>query len=381
MESEIDNDYLSVIQRCSNACTRSGMAALLLSSLLLALMNPIIKAVEYEALLSYSYHRHNVRISLEKLVKTPCWAELINEYGEKKLNNEWKLKDIKELTCFINISATNPANTSSKESSSEERKQNTKNETKTAPLAPTGLAILGGDYTVPLPYISNIINSLKQASEPNNIRLARRYSNEYDYDIYEWETYKYNILKDLPVTPKERFRIGPGDSRVNIERIHEQYIDSLTLSQAKEISSIYMPDYKQLDENLNKFKIKLPTIPVSVSSTAAALFIQSGILLSVIYFWVFVREAKETKIFLYKATLFGVFSRTFQSKVFFSLLISMPCISLAIYTLNPVLISLPSTIISIVSVALTFAILKIVYSKLFYKIIHFKDLITGNAKI
>jgi len=378
MESEIDNDCLSVIQRCSNACTRSGMAALLFSSLLLALMNPIIKAVEYEALLSYSYHRHNVRISLEKLVKTPCWAELINEYGEKKLNNEWKLMDIKELTCFINISATNPVNTNSKKSSSEERKQNAKSENKTVPAAPTGLGV---GYTAPLPYISNIINSLKLASETNNIRLARRYSNEYDYDIYEWETYKYNILKDLPVTPEERFRTGPGDSHVNIERIHAKYIDYLTLNQAKEISSIYMPDYKQLDENLNKFKIKLPTIPVSVSSTAAALFIQSGILLSVIYFWVFVSEAKETKIFHYKATLFGVFSRTFQSKVFFALLISMPCMSLAIYTLNPVLISLPSIIISIVSVALTFAILKIVYSELFYKIIHFKDLITGNAKL
>ena len=65
--------------RCSEACTRAGTFALLLSAVAIALLGPIVAANVRSALLDYISNRLALKEAVDQIQTNPCWQALIDE--------------------------------------------------------------------------------------------------------------------------------------------------------------------------------------------------------------------------------------------------------------------------------------------------------------
>jgi hypothetical protein len=67
--------------RCSEACTRAGTFALLLSAIAISLLSPLDSGNNRTALQSYISLRLALKEEVEQMSANPCWQKLSEDFG------------------------------------------------------------------------------------------------------------------------------------------------------------------------------------------------------------------------------------------------------------------------------------------------------------
>lgn len=84
--------------RCSTACTRAGLLALVMSLLALLLIQPLRKEWDIRALGRYVSLRLDLSESLKELDQDPCWKALTMGQDGKNANR-WPLSKLHDIFC------------------------------------------------------------------------------------------------------------------------------------------------------------------------------------------------------------------------------------------------------------------------------------------
>jgi len=91
--SEVDN-------RCSEACVRAGLTALLFSALAISLIQPLIRQKAFDALEHYIALRLTLTYMLDELDRTECWQELNHSGPGVLAPNKWTITKLVEHKCI-----------------------------------------------------------------------------------------------------------------------------------------------------------------------------------------------------------------------------------------------------------------------------------------
>lgn len=98
IEKSNNKEKIEAIVRCSIACTRSGLVALILSFLALALTPFLDKQKQLDALGDYFAYRVNLFHHLQELPKERCWKALVNSSTGRDVLL-WPLQKLEDIYC------------------------------------------------------------------------------------------------------------------------------------------------------------------------------------------------------------------------------------------------------------------------------------------
>lgn len=356
--------------RCSSACARAAITALILSAIALSMIQPIKELLALNALVKYTFLREQLRIELDELENDFNWKSLQDSKFGIQAVMEWSIAKLLEYEC--KDPPTEPKEKSTTETP--DINQTKLKEKKpiisipddvppSAPSVPKGFGVVRRLYN-----IRKISSILFELGNLEMIRLARSASYMSNIQIYNWELLRYRILQEntglIPVGKGiSTFRSDQSPPKFYTEdRTYfnrDTLLEYLTLHNVRELSNYRFPDTKDLDLSIrDRAKFILPSLKQPIAFTSAIIFIEFGIALSVLYFWVYQREAQSSNTYPAPGTMFGVFSRTYLTKLIFLILSVLPLaasVLLAIY-------ATPLTYISIV-----FAVLVSIFSVLIVK--------------
>ena len=86
----------SLDSRCSIACTRAGLAALLLAAICLSFLVAQEEIIKFNRLGKYLSLRLNLVDNLEALQEDPCWLDLQIKEG-KQVERGWNLEKLRQI--------------------------------------------------------------------------------------------------------------------------------------------------------------------------------------------------------------------------------------------------------------------------------------------
>jgi hypothetical protein len=167
-------------------------------------------------------------------------------------------------------------------------------------------------------------------------------STRYNHYVYRWEILLdqlayHNMQKEGPTEGSSSTRyyriygypdigvIKFYDSSFNRKKYDDYPIRHLTLADVRKLSSYDPLTFSEIDRPINEqaqFSLS-PSSPL-LAHEAAAIFVEIFILISLIYFYIFQCEAKQSSSFPAAATLFGVFSRRCLFRFIFYVLLLFP---------------------------------------------------------
>lgn len=151
--------------RCSNACTRAGLTALLFSALAISMLQPLTKQKTFEALGKYIGSRLALQYALDELDADPCWQSLNrSESGASK----WTISRLTEYQC---TSKTKEPETKPEPAAPPPNPK--------VPAPPAGLRV-----SFPIEQAAMIANLLTALGDGDLLSLARFASNHFNYSIY-----------------------------------------------------------------------------------------------------------------------------------------------------------------------------------------------------
>jgi hypothetical protein len=85
--------------RCSEACTRAGAFALLLSAIAISLLGPLIAANTRTALQKYINFRLALKEQVDQTSADPCWQILSEQLGGMNLTKALSLTELGKIEC------------------------------------------------------------------------------------------------------------------------------------------------------------------------------------------------------------------------------------------------------------------------------------------
>ncbi len=342
---------------CSNACIRAGLAALLFSALAISMLQPLTHGKALDALLKYVSWRFALKEALGQLETDPCWEELTNRGSGAQESKEggfnflleyrcepkprssgiqpqviepspysWLYKDkaIKQssmagadtlwsISSFINLrysyADVQPESPSVPQADTD------------PPATPQGLKI-----TVPIFPIHEVVDLLSELGDGQVLMLARSFSYRYDRSIYNWETLRHKLIiknksKEIPVISI------PSKGKTYFVRSYsrDELLKYLTLQDVRSLATYELPDLSEVEFLIKESgRISLPWTSSPLGLGSASTFVELAILLSLIHFWLFQREAQYSNFFPAPGTLFGAYNRTQISQRIFLFLITVP---------------------------------------------------------
>jgi hypothetical protein len=216
-------------------------------------------------------------------------------------------------------------------------------------------------HEYPLPHLKSIIKILTDLGDGNLTNAARAYSPKFINSIDRWTMIYYRIQREnLAKQGVVSFKRGSSVTT----SISSEDLSAFTLANIEELSNFAVPDpvaYEDL--RLGQTTIQTPGVPLQIQLEAGSVVLVFGILLAVIYFWIFYGEARLSSHFPAQGSLFAAFLRTPASHIIFNLLIAVPgvcslvlAIWLTLYSFSPYI---KLTLIpGILTICFTLAILK-----------------------
>jgi hypothetical protein len=326
-EQEDPNRSLQLDFRCSNSCTRAGLTALLFAALAFAMLWPLEKAKQFDALGKYASLRLELKDSLDQLGGEPCWKVLLKTEGDKVLN--WTLSKLMEFRCGRPPAPKEgkpdkpPPSGSQKEEILEKPRSNSKGD-EIAPETPTGFMVWSESTIWEFDRIADILSELGNGEL---LKLARSYSHRFDRSIYRWEMLRYRILQENRGGPP--VSTPPSKSRgKDPDRSREEQIKYFRLENLRRLGDYELPELGEIEPLLKELShFSLPSLGMPVGLIAATHFIELGLVFMLVYFWVFQREAKLSRNYPAPGTLFGAFKRTFISRNMFKVFIALPAVA------------------------------------------------------
>ena len=320
--------------RCSIACTRAGLIALVLSFFGLTLLPSLDNEKELIALGEYFSHRTNLIHYLDELPKERCWKALVKtEIGQNALL--WPLQKLEDIYCSDAKGHVGFELLKDPHAKLEPGVQifawdipQGPVQPNSRPLAPVNLRTL---YS--LAPAHQIINHVLALGDQKMLAAARSFSNEYNSSIFKWEALRYRLIREGGL----QLTYSSGETVESTDDIGVLSLKWLTLTSLRELATAELPElskYDALKAGLGTFKIAVPWISAGTKPSFLAIGIQSGLLLCTIYFLLYFYEASIIPGFPFLGTLFGAFSRTRLFRLVFLVFVTVPPISSALLTIR-----------------------------------------------
>lgn len=326
--------------RCSNACTRAGLAALLLSAVAVALLQPLEKTQQLNEVLGYYGNRLAMADALNQLEKDPVWKFLKSSSVGAQAAKTWTLgqlleykvlDDGKSLRLKTDLPALQLPKTESKKSLSPP----------TSPPAAPGMAPTISPPTAPvmsptnlsvsldrtIDHLHYIATALTDLADGSKLSLARQYSNRHNREIFRWTRLRSTLIAQNAAKGNVPINIpGPAGNRFYVPEIQrEMLLKYLTMPQIIELINYEPVREYDLDPLLKEqSSLTVPSVGIPLTAIRAASLLEMALVLMTLYFWLYYREAKTSEHFPAPATLFAVFARTSLSRFIFNLLLLVP---------------------------------------------------------
>lgn len=192
--------------------------------------------------------------------------------------------------------------------------------------------------------------------DPSLLERGERYSQNFDYSVSKWRSLLQEEQPELmkralreKTTPREMFdfiRNGP-----------KNWYLFMTISEIEKYSAHEPPDLTKTSLFVKESpNVLLPSFPMLVDVISASIFIEIGLLVSTIYFWLFLREAKLSDVFPLPGTFLGVLSRNPVSRLLFDFLWAVGAVGSAILAYRSFSYSYANGILSFFIIVFSFLI-------------------------
>jgi hypothetical protein len=103
-------------------------------------------------------------------------------------------------------------------------------------------------------------------------------------------------------------------------------LDHLTIDDVIKLAEYEYPEWNKVESMIEKNKINIPSFSQKYRIIDASILIEIVILISIIYFWVFLVEAILSSNYPEKGTFFNAITRTMISKFYFFCLLLFPAV-------------------------------------------------------
>jgi hypothetical protein len=299
----------------SEACTRSGAFALLVSVLLLVLCVSLQGRKADRALADYVAARQNLAMFAEELQKDQIWqqyAESHTDADQKPLAQLIHTKVDMSRTS-ANTGLQNPAGTPSRSI-----EPHSPNSSDRAPLPPSGLTVSMSAELGELSEMSHIVQSWRELNDLNLLTRSSETSNYFSFSIAKWANRRANLMYDhvrSGTCMVSEFEMPPRlfKSEHDVRDLSDEALmNCVTMRDLRELAQFELPQLSvpaqlgtKIGRDVDLSPGSLPKDPYAASLVAEAL-----LFFALVYFSAFVREAVSSDSFPARGTLFGAFSRT-----------------------------------------------------------------------
>lgn len=292
----------------SDACTRSGAFALLLSVVLFLLIPSWAQRKDEIALGRYLTHRVNLSLSLGALDDNPYWQKLVESKAAADSLSLEQLLDVRAETSTIPPDTDRARPKRATTSDTGARPAGT-------PAPPTGVTV---SVRTEIPATRRIVDSFRKLNDSNLLTDTRRYSNLYDISVARWAQKRVylayrNVVADGCSTKELETSHANRESDVFVPSINnEVLLKCFTLRDVRELAQFEqptIPDSIQTGGHAGKdINLTLSSLPRNLG--AASAFLHALLFFVITYFAAFAREAISSTRFPAQGTLFHAFSRS-----------------------------------------------------------------------
>jgi len=336
----------------SEACTRAGAFALLISVLLFLLGVYWYNRRAEEALAEYTTRRSNLAMFLEELQNDPIWQryleshpdadrmplnQLIHARAEIEMATSQpqppKSEDVAHASAKPNpphpaikppeppggleIAPPKPEPPKSENAAHASAKTRPPNSALRTPAAPTGLTIRAVTI-VELHEMSAIVQFWRELNDSSILTKSRETSYFFDLSIAKWANRRGTMMYSNALTgvcSASEIEIPSKFSntkRYTAQMNDEALMNCITLRNLKELAQFELPQMSNPIQLGSKAGRDVDLSPGSLPRDpyAATLVAEALLFFALVYFSAFAREAVLTKSFPARATLFGAFSGT-----------------------------------------------------------------------
>lgn len=302
MDHQDSNERLNI--RCSNACTRAGLTALLLSLLGLWMIPALTKAKELDALLKYVSLRSNLKVMIDELDADSCWQIFTKGKLSQQLSRNWNISRILECRCVLRLS-TPPNQPKALEPScppphtgDEQQKRSHSDILQDVPIIATSANLRTGDaHAQPVPnpptniqiempiwQVYQIADMVAGLGDGKVLALARSFSYRYDSSIYRWVALRDRIFLE------NKYKGAPTVTEHTQTQEHlvptyarDELLQNLTMENVRKLSAYEYPDLSEIEIVKGEVgQVHMPWLGISVGITSAPTFVEMGLLFSVI---------------------------------------------------------------------------------------------------
>ena len=346
--------------RCSTACTRAGLATLLLSAVAITMLQPLDKTRELDSVLRYLSLRLAMQERLNQLAADLVWKYLKNSPLGHAATKDWPLRQLIKFEVEDDGGSLRAKTIIAPPTSSETKKPEGKTALSLQPSRPpVPTAPPNAPSTVPAPSkvpatptgprtspltppappsnikiliergiepIRDIASSLVGLGNGKLLSTARNYSNQYNRSIYRWALLRSQLMCRNNPSCVPLFSSSRAVGNLSVGDVTETMVlDYLKFRDIFEMINYEPVRESDLDQLLKEqASLTFPSVGLSITAIRAASLVEMALVLMALYFWLYYREAKQSPNFPAQATLFGVFARTTLSRILFNILLLIP---------------------------------------------------------
>jgi hypothetical protein len=312
----------------SEACTRSGTFALLLSIVLFLLCSYWLGRKSDIALAKYISYRLNLAFSLAELQKDVVWNKYLESHPDA---TKKPLAHLIHATVEIRKTVVSRP-LSEADRSAEVSGKVPKPDTSGPRLSPPGGLTATTVDTIEIPELSSIAELWRNLNDAEMLTAGMDNSNYYRFSIVRWANRRglllysndvSNLCSEAEIERPRKFM----KSAVVLPQLNEAALmNCVTVSDLLELSQFEMPQMTNPTDFgarvSREVEISLGSIP---KEPYAATLVAEGLLVFVVvYFAAFTRQAVSSESFPARGTLFGGFSEPWWMLLFFLLALWMP---------------------------------------------------------
>lgn len=319
------------IARCSEACTRAGITAILMVAVAVALLEPLDKYQEaqkafdtahknYQEQVDYRILRQRLAETVEFLTIDPCFRVWSHSH-----NVNLELLTLQEIA--DKIDCTKVAGTSEQFLQwAVESQVNSSSINSPAFLLPPE-HLLVESHAILREITGAIVDLLKANKRFQDNTLIARHGLAFETYLALKLRERHHWIPDRvnpgPYTLHARY--GPRVMPISDEDLRKH----LTVGGALELIKYYMPDQPPKPEPPSNLGISIPQVSVPVDPLTAAVVVQFIFTISLGYFLLFQKEASRLSksSFLENATLFSVFQQSTFARTAFVVLCITPVVA------------------------------------------------------
>lgn len=331
--------------RCSEACTRSGLAALILAAAAFGLLTITDEAIRTNALRQYLNLRLALAETMNQLKNEDCWKSL----SLKRPLESLTLEEAERFECIesgghngvdfkvqpkssqVEMPGVQPQSSASTPPPIPQAgtKQLLKDSTPTRQLAAPTIFKIVTKYE--MPYLALLKEILSNLGKAELLEKARQVSPRFDHAIFRWEQQRH--LKALRRLRNNGVSVLSGwvDTDKDKSNAKDFSWSTMTIGDITEITLYELPTYEKSDEiESRRQRISIPSVPIPLELRTGASILLAGLLLVSTFFWLYYQEGSRNKSFLTQGTLFSVLHQHTISRMLFIALTLTPMTSAAL---------------------------------------------------